>query len=315
MCSLARALIPILNPLHSVMYLLYAIIALMSKAKPFLKWAGGKARVAKEIVNFFPEQGKFERYFEPFLGGGAIYFSISPQKGYLNDLNKYLIGTYVIIRDRPNELIKYLKKIDLSYHALPNLEEKANYYYSARERYNKIKTTSIEKAALFIFLNKAGYNGMYRENSRGDYNIPFGKHDKCLICDAENILEVSRNIKDIKFSSGDYKAALVNAKEGDLIYLDPPYIPVSKTSNFTQYQKEGFDFEEHVRLKKLALELHNKGCFVVISNSSCRMSHDLYSDKVFKIHTIKITRLIHFSKKVVPEIVVTNFVRTERIIK
>lgn len=277
----------------------------MSKAKPFIKWAGGKSRVAKEITSFFPIE--FGRYFEPFLGGGAIYFSISPQKGLLNDLNKYLIGTYEIIRDRPDELIKNLKKIDQHYHSLPTLDDKSKYYYDARVRYNKIKTTNIEKASLFIFLNKTGYNGMYRENSKGEYNIPFGKHEKCLICDPENIHEVSRNLIGIEFSSKDYKEALKNTKKGDLVYLDPPYIPVSSTANFTQYQKEGFGYDEQIRLKDLALELHKKGCYVVISNSSCKESIELYQDSAFNIHTIKITRLIHFSKKVVPEIVVTNF--------
>lgn len=277
----------------------------MSQAKPFLKWAGGKSRVAKEITSFFPE--KFNRYIEPFVGGGAIYFAISPQKGLLNDLNKCLIGTYEIIRDRPNELIKRLSKIDKEYHSLSTLEQKEKYYYDSRELYNKIDTVDAEKYALFIFLNKTGFNGMYRENSKGQYNIPFGKHEKCLICDTNNILNVSKDLADVTLTSGDYKEALKSAQKGDLIYLDPPYVPVSKTSNFTQYQKEGFNFDEHLLLRDLALKLHKKGCYVVISNSSCKESKELYSDSAFKIHSIKITRLIHRSKKVVPEIVVTNF--------
>lgn len=277
----------------------------MTKAKPFLKWAGGKSRLAKQITELFPKE--FNRYFEPFLGSGAIYFAISPKEGILNDLNKYLIGTYEIIRDNPYGLIKKLKNIDKTYHSLPSLEVRSNYYYDARSRYNKIKTISIDKVALFIFLNKAGYNGMYRENSKGEYNIPFGKHEKCLICDEDNILKVSKDLKDITFTSTDYKDALKGAKKGDLVYLDPPYIPISKTANFTQYQKEGFDFEEQICLKNIALELHRKGCYVVISNSSCKKSKDLYSDKVFTVHTVKVTRQIHLSRKVVPELVVTNF--------
>lgn len=277
----------------------------MSKAKPFLKWAGGKSRVAKEITDFFPQE--FNRYFEPFLGGGAIYFNISPRKGLLNDLNKYLIGAYKAIRDRPQSLIKQLSKIDNEYHSLKSLEEKSKYYYDSRAVYNGIKLVNIKKAALFIFLNKTGYNGMYRENSRGDYNIPFGKRDKCLICDTENILSVSRDLKDIEFTAIDYKTAVESARKGDLVYLDPPYVPISKTANFTQYQKEGFDYEEHVALRDMVIGLHKKGCYVVISNSDCVASRALYRDDIFKLHTIRITRLIHSSKKVVPEIVVTNF--------
>lgn len=277
----------------------------MSKAKPFLKWAGGKSRIANQIASFFPDD--FNHYYEPFLGSGAVYFMISPQKGLLNDLNKYLIGTYEIIRDRPHELLKALDKIHAAYHSLGSLEEKATYYYEARAYYNTIDTVSTDKATLFIFLNKAGFNGMYRENSKGEYNIPFGKHEKCLISDKANILEVSKNIQDIKFTSGDYKSALGNARKGDLVYLDPPYVPVSKTSNFTQYQKEGFNYDEQEKLRDLALELHARGCYVVISNSSCKESKDLYKNPIFRIHTIEITRLIHRSKKIVPEIIVTNY--------
>ena len=277
----------------------------MSKAKPFLKWAGGKSRVALKISSFFPES--FDNYYEPFLGSGAIYFTISPQRGRLNDLNKYLIGTYRIIKENPDGLIKVLQKIDKEYHSLPDLDQKSNYYYESRIEYNSIKSMTIKKAALFIFLNKAGFNGMYRENSRGEYNIPFGKHNKCLICDERNIREVSLNIKDIEFSFGDYKLALDEASKGDLVYLDPPYIPISKTANFTQYQKEGFSYEDHKKIRDLAIKLHEKGCYVVISNSSCKESEDLYNSPIFNIDRIEVTRRIHSSRKVVPEIVVTNF--------
>lgn len=277
----------------------------MSKAKPFLKWAGGKSRLAKEITSFFPLN--FNKYYEPFLGGGAIYFAISPREGILNDLNKYLIGTYEIIRDRPNDLIKKLKKIDKKYHSLLTIDQKSKYYYDLRNRYNEINKITLDKAAIFIFLNKTGFNGMYRENSKGKYNIPFGKHEKSLICDENNILEVSRNLQQIKFTTGDYKEAIKSAGRGDLVYLDPPYIPVSKTAKFTQYQKEGFNYNHQIELKNLALDLHNKGCFVVISNSYCEESKELYKDEVFTINVVNVVRLIHSSKKVVREIVVTNF--------
>lgn len=277
----------------------------MSKAKPFLKWAGGKSRVALKISSFFPKS--FNDYYEPFLGSGAIYFTISPQHGLLNDLNKYLIGTYKIIKENPEQLIRELRKIDQEYHSLTSMDLKSEYYYKSRTKYNSIITMTIKKAALFIFLNKAGFNGMYRENSKGEFNIPFGKHNKCLICDEANIREVSTNIKDIKFSHGDYDLALRDASEGDLVYLDPPYIPISKTANFTQYQKEGFTYEDHIKLRDLALKLHKKGCYVIISNSSCKESEELYESRYFNINRIEVTRQIHLSRKVVPEIVVTNF--------
>ena len=148
---------------------------------------------------------------------------------------------------------------------------------------------------------------MYRENSKGEYNIPFGKRLRCSICDESNLMEVSKNIQRIDFTTNDYSNALGSASSGDLVYLDPPYIPVSKTAKFTQYQKEGFDFQSQVALKDLALELHERGCYVVISNSYCEESLSLYSDPRFKIKTIEVVRLIHASKKTVREIVVTTF--------
>lgn len=277
----------------------------MNKAKPFLKWAGGKSLTAKDITKFFPKQ--FNKYFEPFLGSGAIYFTISPQKGYLNDLNVHLISVYETIRDNPHDLLVKLKIMDKEYHSLDNLDLKSKYYYEKRDIFNRGSLNVIDKSALFIFLNKAGFNGMYRENNSGDYNIPFGKRLKCLICDEDNILKVSKDLSHIKFSTVDYKIALKKAGKGDLIYLDPPYIPISSTSDFTRYHKDGFNFDEHLKLRNLALKLHKKGCFVVISNSSCPKSLELYKDKIFNVHTINVRRIIHSSRKIVPELLVTNY--------
>ena len=277
----------------------------MSTVKPFLKWAGGKSRVAKQISSFFPKN--FNNYYEPFLGSGAIFFSILPKTGLLNDLNKYLIGTYTVIKQKPEKLIDELAKIDFAYHSLSTLDDKAIFYYDARSEYNSIRTKNVKKAALFIFLNKAGFNGMYRENSKGEYNIPFGKHERCLMCDAENIRRVSKKIRNIDFTHVDYRLALKTAKKDDFVYIDPPYIPISKTASFTQYQKDGFGIDDHINLANTALELHNRGCYIVISNSFCKESVKLYNLPNFKINKIKVTRQIHASRKVVPEIVVTNF--------
>lgn len=284
----------------------------MVRPKPFLKWAGGKSRIAKKIASYFPGTGEFKRYFEPFLGSGAVYFEIAPQEGFLNDLNKPLIDTYETIKTKPEELIELLRGIEEVYNGLSDLEEKEAFYYNIRGEYNSLSGDSVlRKSADFIFLNKAGWNGMYRENAEGDFNIPFGKRIQLSCFSEENILAIAENIKNMQFTSGDYKNAVVKAGKGDLIYFDPPYFPVSKTANFTAYQKEGFGEAEQKELFELAKELSKKGCFVAISNSSAPEAYELYgSDPSFHITEIPIARTIgskSASRKKINEILVSNY--------
>lgn len=260
----------------------------LGRPKPFIKWAGGKSRLASRIVSFFPKE--YNKYYEPFLGGGAIYFEIAPQCGTLNDLNKNLIQTYTSVKNNPTELIDELSKVEEAYNALDSLEEKARYYYDIRDDYNQKEMSQIARSAAFIFLNKAGWNGMYRENSNGAFNIPFGKKERIKIYDKKNILSVSQNIQNMKFTSVDYKEAVRDAGDGDLIYFDPPYYPISKTASFTDYQKEGFGEKEQKELHDLALELVKRGCYVVVSNSNCAKSRDMYKD--FCVKKISVSRTI-----------------------
>ncbi len=277
--------------------------------KPFLKWAGGKSRLSSKIASLFPANNSFTKYYEPFLGGAAVYFEISPRKGQLNDLNKHLINTYIDIRDNVQQLIKELKIIDVEYHTCSTITGKAEYYYKKRDEYNSDNRKSVKRSAQFIFLNKAGFNGMYRENIAGKYNIPFGKHEKCLICDEKNLLAVSRDLKDIELTSGDYKDAVKNAERGDLIYFDPPYFPISKTSNFTTYQKGGFNEDNQKELMQIAEELIARGCYVFISNSDCEKSRELYKNLI--IHEVKVKRIINSKgnrrNELVTEIIATNY--------
>lgn len=259
-----------------------------SKPKPFIKWAGGKSRLASEIASYFPK--KYNKYYEPFLGSGAIYFEIAPQRGRLNDLNVNLIKTYNIIKHAPRELVRELLKIEKKYNSFSSMEKKSDYYYDIREKYNCEKMDDLKKSAFFIFLNKAGWNGMYRENSVGRFNIPFGKRERLKICDKENIMNVSKNIQKMEFTSLDYKDAVCDASEGDLVYFDPPYFPLSKTASFTDYQKTGFTKDNQKELRDLAISLSKKGCYVVISNSDCREVENLYDG--FNIKKIKVSRTI-----------------------
>lgn len=268
--------------------------------RPFLKWAGGKSRIAREIVKEFP---KFNKYYEPFLGSGAIYFEVTPQNGILNDLNSNLINVYKHIKDQPEKIIQEMDSIQKQYNSLKTDKEKEELYYSLRDEYNK-KEKSIKKSALLIFLNKAGWNGMYRENSKGEFNIPFGKRKQLSIYDKDNILKVSKSIQEMHFMSGNYADAVKDAKAGDLIYFDPPYF-----ETFSDYQKQGFTDNNQKELHDLAVELSQRGCYVAISNSNCNKTIDLYSD--FKrIIEIPITQTIGSkasSRKVITEVLILNF--------
>ena len=271
------------------------------KPRPFVKWAGGKSRIAKMIANEFPT---FNNYFEPFLGSGAIYFEIAPQSGILNDLNSNLISTYNDIKKHPKKLMLEMDAIQNIYNNLKTIEEKSDYYYQLRNKYNSQKNSSIKKSALFIFLNKAGWNGMYRENSNGGFNIPFGKREAINLYDEDNILRISKNIQKMTFTCKDYKDAAKTAQPNDLVYFDPPYF-----ETFSDYQKNGFSDTDQQELHDLAIELTRRGCHVVISNSDCEKSRNLYKDFT-RIVEIPITRTIGSkvsSRQKINEILILNY--------
>lgn len=275
-------------------------VAVEDRPKPFLKWAGGKSRIAKDIVEQFP---KFNKYYEPFLGSGAIYFEVAPREGVLNDLNVNLINVYKCIKDQPEEIIVEMEKIQKYYNNLETVGEKEALYYSMRNEYNQEKD-SVRKSALLVFLNKAGWNGMYRENSNGDFNIPFGKRDQINIYDEANIFKVSSNIQEMHFMSGDYDDAVKDAQAGDLVYFDPPYF-----ETFSNYQKQGFTDNDQKKLHDLAVELSKRGCYVVISNSDCSKTRELYKD-FSRILEVPITQTIGSkasSRKVITEALILNF--------
>ena len=276
------------------------------RARPFVKWAGGKSKIVPQILEFFPEN--FKGYYEPFLGGGALFFAIAPQKGCLNDKNGVLIETYINIRDHLDRLIDDLVKIENEYFSIRSIEKKADYYYKQRDKFNSLKKKSLHRSALFIFLNKTCYNGMYRENKLGQFNIPFGKRTQPVICDKKNLSLVSELIKGIGIKCGSYEESLKSAKPGDFIYLDPPYEPLNSTSRFTEYQAGGFIEEDQVKLARLYRELTSRGCLVMMSNSTAQLIYDLYSD--FHINKITVRRGIQSNKSVrskVEELIITNY--------
>jgi DNA adenine methylase len=255
--------------------------------KPFLKWVGGKTRLMRELEKYFPEN--YNRYFEPFLGSGSVFFNFSPKKATISDLNGTLIDTYISIRDDFNELYKHLKVLEGK-----NTEKD---YYDFRNEFNKLKKENTSKtyvSALMMYLNKAGYGGVYRENKKGEYNVPYGKYKKVNITDKKNLLKIQKSLKNVNLSCSNYSDILKKAKKGDFIYLDPPYAKENKTS-FTKYQKSDFDEKEQEKLALLLKKLDNLGVMFLLSNSNTKIINELYKD--FTIVEVTVGRHINNKNK------------------
>ncbi|MCX6649117.1 MAG: Dam family site-specific DNA-(adenine-N6)-methyltransferase [Candidatus Bathyarchaeota archaeon] len=222
-----------------------------------LKWAGGKRSLVQFIVSTFPPDYEERAYHEPFLGGGAAFFTVRPRRGTVNDVNPRLVNFYRVVRDSPDALIA-----EASRHPY----EKET-YYRLRDRFNEGGLDAVEDAALLLYLNKTGYNGLYRVNSRGKYNVPFGTYSNPTIVPEEDIHAASQALRRVELRCEDFSYLLDAAHEGDIIYLDPPYEPTSRTSNFNTYSPTGFPWAEQVRLSETVRELDALGVLFVLSNS------------------------------------------------
>lgn len=273
------------------------------KAEPFLKWAGGKGQLLKSFVNFFPD--KFNNFIEPFIGGGAVFFYLysngflHEKKSILIDSNKELINAYKVIKN-DKELETIIKA--LSNGKYLNYEEN---FYKVRELEPK---TQADRAARLIYLNKTCFNGLYRVNSKGKYNVPFGRYKNPMICDTQNLRAVNKALEDVELINGDFTAVLEKAEKGDFVYFDPPYQPVSKTASFTAYTKDSFTEKDQERLAQVYKTLDKRGCKLMLSNSDVKFIRDLY--KSFKIATVDAKRMINCkaSKRGnVKELVITNY--------
>jgi len=256
------------------------------KAKPFVKWVGGKRQLLKQFQDLYPKDFNpiVNRYFEPFVGGGAVFFDLHPYKATLSDINEELILTYQIIKEAPGKLIKELKKY----------KYEKEFYLEIRAQEPK-KLSKVKRASRFLFLNRTGFNGLYRVNSKGGFNVPFGRYTNPIICDEENIRNVSELLQNVEIKNRSYKEVLKDAKKGDFIYFDPPYIPLNPTSSFTSYTQDGFGKKEQEELRDVFVKLHKKGCFVMLSNSDTPITRDLYKD--FAINTVFAGRAINSNTK------------------
>ncbi|MBI5134226.1 MAG: DNA adenine methylase [Candidatus Taylorbacteria bacterium] len=276
-----------------------------ARARPFVKWAGGKGQLLKQLHPLFPK--KFSTYYEPFLGGGAVFFSLSPKKAIINDINVTLANTYRQIRSDVDSLIEELKKIEKKFLSAGE-DGRREFYYKIRDRYNSLPPEDLKRCSLFIFLNRTGFNGMYRENSSGKMNIPFGRNKNPKILNEENLRAIAETLHDIEISSNPFEKAVSRAKKDDFVYFDPPYDPISSTSSFTAYTGSSFAQEDQIRLRDLFVKLDKKGVFVMLSNSSTPFIKNLY--KNYRQVKVRASRMINSKtadRGEIDELVVLNY--------
>jgi len=272
------------------------------KAKPFIQWVGGKREMIEQYERFIPKT--FGTYFEPFLGGGAMFFYLAPEKAVLSDNNTELIKTYEGVRDNPEEVIKILRELKSRhskelYENVRNLDREISIFHKLR---------SAEIAARMIYLNQTCFNGLYRVNQKGQFNVPIGSSLNRLICDEHTIKNASKILKKITIKEADFEESASTAKKDDFIYLDPPYYPISSYSDFTRYTKEKFYKEDQVRLKKDIDRLNRLGCKIMLSNSDCQFIRELYAG--YNFHEVKSGRTLNCKKDKrgkVSELLITNY--------
>lgn len=293
--------------------------------RPFIKWAGGKAQLLPVIRTSYPAGLgiKIKKYAEPFVGGGAVLFDILSnydlEAVYISDTNFKLINTYITIRDAVEPLIELLSRYESEFIPLEKTERN-KYYYAKRENFNEIvinnsKTTQLESAALFIFLNKTCFNGLYRVNSKGLFNVPMGDYKNPAICNTDNLLNVSAVLENVEIICGDYRKSSDFIDKNTFVYIDPPYRPLNSTSAFTSYTKNGFNDKDQIELSEYVNQLTERGAKVILSNSDPKNedSEDEFFDELyspFKIERITASRMINSNSKgrgKINELLISNF--------
>lgn len=263
-----------------------------TKAKPFLKWAGGKTQLLPAIDSFLPKAFKAENdvtYIEPFVGGGAMLFYMlqtypNIRRAVINDINPHLIKTYTVIRNEPHRLIEALRELQATFQTLSDYAKQKELYLGIRARFNQDGLTDVEEAAYMIFLNRTCFNGLYRENSKGGFNVPFGRYANPKICDDNLIMADSELLQKVEMLNGDFSKTAAHARGYTLFYLDPPYRPLDATSSFNSYVKEAFDDNEQIRLRNFYADLSGRGIHAMLSNSDCRgrNAEDDFFDRLYE---------------------------------
>lgn len=298
---------------------------MQNRIKPFVKWAGGKGSLLNQLNNYYPlelKNGKIECYIEPFVGGGAVLIDIlqnyDVKEAYAFDINIDLINSYNVIKNNVEELITNLKLLEKEYLNLEK-DDRKKYFYNIRKQYNSYRITkdemSLQKAIEFIFLNRTCFNGLYRVNKNGDFNVPIGNYKNPTICDEENLRTLSELIKNVNFEYGDYKASQKYIKKNTFVYFDPPYRPLNITSGFTSYTKEDFDDENQKELALYYKELNNNNVKVMLSNSNPKNTNkeDCFFENIYKgfnINEVYAKRMINANSNgrgEISELLITNY--------
>lgn len=272
---------------------------LKSETYPIVKWVGGKRQLMFELIKNMPKE--YNRYFEPFIGGGALFFELQPQNAYISDMNEELINLYSVVRDNVYELIEDLSKHEVS----------KEYFLGIRnidrtEKYAEL--SNVERASRFIYLNRTCFNGMYRVNSQGQFNVPFGHYKNPRIIDENNLLNCSELLKKTEIKCADFSEILTKVQKGDFVYFDPPYVPLNETSSFTSYTKEGFDIDMQFKLREVCDELDSMGVKFMLSNSDTKLVNELYAS--YEIKKVFASRQINANadgRGKITEVLVRNY--------
>jgi len=300
-------------------------------AKPFLKWAGGKTQLVPKLSTKLPKEiidtGVIDSYIEPFVGGGAFFFYLKSRfqinNSFLLDINRELLIGYQAIQNNPKELIDELRNLESEYIG-KNEEERKNYYYKIRDKYNiqissfdfsNYNSAWIERASHMIFLNRTCFNGLFRLNKNGEFNVPHGRYKNPRICDKENIKRVNLALKNTEIICGDFSKSSKYVKNNSLVYFDPPYRPLTKTSSFTSYSKEEFTDNDQIRLAEFYIELDRKGAYLILSNSDPKNEDpkDDFFDELYKnfiIERVGAKRIINCDPKKrgeIKELIIRNY--------
>ena len=267
--------------------------------KPFIKWAGGKRQIIKELTDSLPKN--YNRYFEPFIGGGALFFAVRPKNAYISDINPELINLYNMVKNNTHSLIKDLrryKNTETEFYKIRNLDRTPDYK----------NLTNIEKAGRFIYLNKTCYNGLYRTNSKGQFNAPYGFYKNPNIIDEQNLKICSELLKETEIGLSDFSNIENKIKTHDFVYFDPPYIPINKTSSFTKYYKDDFNTGSQIKLKELCDRLNKKNIYFMLSNSYNETALNLYKEyNIKKINAIRAINCKADKRGTINELIITNY--------
>ena len=272
---------------------------LIEETYPIVKWVGGKRQLMFELQKNMPEY--YNRYFEPFIGGGALFFYLQPDNAYISDMNEELINLYQVVRDNVNELVADLQKHDISkeyFMEIRNIDRTEEYE----------NWSDIQKASRFIYLNRTCFNGMFRVNSKGEFNVPFGHYKNPRIVDQNNLINCSNLLQKTEIKHADFSEILKKVKKGDFVYFDPPYVPLSETSNFTSYTKDGFDIDMQFKLRDVCDELDTMGVKFLLSNSDTKLVNELYEN--YNIKKVFASRQINANadgRGKITEVLVRNY--------